>query len=164
MPKVAIVLGSSSDLEVFQDARKLLDAFDVEAPVFILSAHRSPKKTIALAGELTEKGIELVIAGAGGAAHLPGIIAAHTTVPVVGVPVAAPPLEGWDAMLSILQMPKGVPVATMAVGKAGAINAAIFAAQVLAFRYSYLEEKLARLKAKMEETVAFKLSQIISGL
>jgi len=163
-PKVAIVLGSKSDLATFGEAQELLSALGVEAEVHILSAHRSPQKATAFAREAQARGIEAIIAGAGGAAHLPGVLAAHTIVPVIGVPVAASPLQGWDALLSIVQMPKGVPVATMALGAAGAINAAIFAAQLLAGKYPALRERLCRLKAVMEERVSFSLPEILVAL
>ncbi len=162
--KVGLVLGSKSDLAIFEAARELLAAFNIECELHILSAHRSPEQTTRFAKTAGQNGLEVIIAGAGGAAHLPGIIAAHTTLPVIGVPVAISPLTGWDSLLSICQMPKGVPVATMAVGASGAINAAILTAQILALKYPYLKEKLSRLKATMEQRIAFSASEIIEVL
>ncbi len=162
--KAGLVLGSKSDLAMFGDARELLAAFNIECELHILSAHRSPEKSTQFAKTAEQNGLEVIIAGAGGAAHLPGIIAAHTILPVIGVPVAILPLTGWDSLLSICQMPKGVPVATMAVGAAGAINAALLTAQILAHKYPYLKEKLRQLKATMEDKVAFSSSEIIEVL
>jgi 5-(carboxyamino)imidazole ribonucleotide mutase len=162
--KIGLVLGSKSDKTVFADAQELLAALGIECELHILSAHRSPEQTIKFAKTAEQNKLELIIAGAGGAAHLPGIIAAHTSLPVIGVPIAASPLGGWDSLLSICQMPKGVPVATMAVGPAGAINAALFAAQILALKHPSLKKILAQLKATMERDVAFSVPEIIKGL
>ena len=131
-PKVAIVLGSDSDYPVIQDALKLLDDFEISYEVTISSAHRSPDRTQRYAATLEERGVQVIIACAGGAAHLAGVLAAHTILPVVGVPIDSSPLKGLDALLSTSMMPAGVPVATVAIGKAGASNAAILAAQILA--------------------------------
>ncbi len=163
-PKVGLVLGSKSDIATFKEAQELLTAFNIECNLHILSAHRSPEQTAGFAKAAEQNGLEVIIAGAGGAAHLPGIIAAHTSLPVIGVPIAASALSGWDSLLSICQMPKGVPVATMAVGQAGAINAALFTAQILALKYPYLKQKLSKLKDTMEQKVAFLAPEIIKVL
>lgn len=163
-PKVGLVLGSKSDIATFKEAQELLAAFNIECKLHILSAHRSPEQTTRFAKAAEQNGLEVIIAGAGGAAHLPGIIAAHTSLPVIGVPIAASALSGWDSLLSICQMPKGVPVATMAVGQAGAINAALLTAQILAIKHTYLKQKLKRLKDTMEQKVAFSAPEIIKVL
>lgn len=163
-PKVALILGSKSDLPLFNDALALAQALGLTVEVEISSAHRSPEKTKNLAEGAESSGIEVIIAGAGGAAHLAGVIAAHTTLPVIGVPVDIPPLQGWDSLVSMVQMPKGVPVATVAVGKAGATNAAILSAQILALKYPAVKAKLEQLKKKMAQDVAFKLDNILQEL
>jgi 5-(carboxyamino)imidazole ribonucleotide mutase len=162
--KIGLVLGSKSDRGIFEDAQKLLAALGIECDLRILSAHRSPEQTARFAKSAEENGLEVIIAAAGGAAHLPGVIAAHTSLPVIGVPIASSPLAGWDSLLSICQMPKGVPVAAMAVGAAGAINAVLLAAQILALKYPYLKPKLRQLKGTMEQGVAFSASEIIKAL
>ena len=131
-PKVAIVLGSDSDLPVIQDALQLLAEFGIPHEVTVSSAHRSPDRTLRYAVALEGRGLQVVIACAGAAAHLAGVIAAHTILPVIGVPVDSSPLKGLDALLSTSMMPAGVPVATMGIGRAGATNAAVLAAQILA--------------------------------
>jgi phosphoribosylaminoimidazole carboxylase PurE protein len=163
-PKAALILGSKSDLPLFNDALALWKALGIEVEVEVSSAHRSPRKTRNLAEGAEARGVEVIIAGAGGAAHLAGVIAAHTTLPVIGVPVDIAPLQGWDALVSMVQMPKGVPVATVAVGKAGATNAAILSAQILGLKYPAVKEKLLRLKKKMAQDVAFKLDNILAEL
>ncbi len=163
-PKVALILGSQSDLPLFNDALALAKALGVQVEVEISSAHRSPDKTKDLAENAESRGVEIIIAGAGGAAHLAGVIAAHTTLPVIGVPVDIPPLQGWDSLVSMVQMPKGVPVATVAVGKAGATNAAILSAQILALKYPAVKEKLGQLKKKMAQDVAFRIDAILEEL
>lgn len=132
MPKVAIVMGSESDREAVNEAIPFLDYFRIQYEMLVMSAHRTPKNVQKFATEAEEKGFDLIIACAGMAAHLPGVIAAYTRLPVLGVPLAAGPLNGIDSLYSIVQMPAGVPVATMAIGKAGVRNAAIFAAQIIA--------------------------------
>ena len=129
-PVVGIVMGSSSDLEVMGDAAKILTRFHVEHEVHVVSAHRTPEAMIEYARTARERGLKVLIAGAGGAAHLPGMLAAVTTLPVIGVPVALARLDGLDSLLSIVQMPRGVPVATVAIN--GATNAALLALRVLA--------------------------------
>ena len=128
---------------------KTLDEFTIPYEVRILSAHRMPEATLKYARNLAKRGVKVVVAGAGRAAHLPGAIAANTTLPVIGVPLSSPPLEGLDALYSILQMPTGVPVACMAIGKVGAKNAAIMAAQILSLDSSEVEKKLRNYKVRL---------------
>lgn len=142
MPKVAIVMGSQSDAQVMAEAEKFLDYFGIQFEVFTLSAHRTPEATALFAKSAEENGFSAIIAGAGMAAHLPGVIASYTTLPVIGVPLAGSALNGVDALYAIVQMPKGVPVATMSIGKAGAGNAAIFAAEILAPQNVEIKNKL----------------------
>ena len=139
--KVAIFAGSKNDLPLIEETEKILGDFGVEYTVFISSAHRSPQKTVLLSQNL-EKNFSVVIAIAGLSAHLPGIIASYTTLPVIGVPVECGPLQGLDALFSIVQMPSGVPVGTMSIGKSGAKNAALFAIQILAINDKKLREKI----------------------
>lgn len=131
-PLVGLVMGSKSDWETMQHAAAMLDALQIPHAVKIVSAHRTPDLLFEYAATAAEQGLQVIIAGAGGAAHLPGMIAAKTVLPVLGVPVQTAALQGMDSLLSIVQMPGGVPVATFAIGKAGAINAAIFAGSILA--------------------------------
>ena len=155
-PKVAIVLGSDSDYPMVQDALKLLDDFGIANEITISSAHRSPDRTHHYATTLEERGVQVVIACAGGAAHLAGVLAAHTILPVVGVPIDSSPLKGFDALLSTSMMPAGVPVATMGIGKAGASNAAILAAQILARSDTNLAQRLRDYKKKLAANVEAK--------
>lgn len=148
MPKVGIVMGSDSDYEVMAEAAKVLDGLGVSSEITVASAHRSPDATAQYAKSAMERGLKVIIAGAGMAAHLAGAIAANTTLPVIGVPIHASPLGGLDALLATVQMPPGVPVATVAVGKPGAKNAAYLAARILALADEELAEKL---KAQREE-------------
>jgi phosphoribosylaminoimidazole carboxylase PurE protein len=152
-PKVAIVIGSDSDYAVLQDALNLFNEWGVVFEVTVSSAHRSPDRTHRYAVTLEERGLQVVIACAGAAAHLAGVIAAHTILPVIGVPVDSSPLKGLDALLSTSMMPTGVPVATMGIGKAGATNAAILAAQILARSDAPLAQKLKDYKKQMAERV-----------
>lgn len=152
-PKVLIVMGSDSDLPVMEEASKALSEFGVAHRMAIASAHRTPEKTAALAREAGEKGTRVIIAGAGSAAHLAGVLAANTTLPVIGVPLESSPLSGIDALLSTAQMPAGVPVATMSIGKAGARNAGILAAEILALSDETLARKLADFRKRMAEKV-----------
>src|SRR6201993_4674371 len=131
-PLVAIVMGSDSDLEIMRESGKALDEFGVAYEMDITSAHRSPSRTGEFARNAAARGIKAIIAGAGGAAHLAGVIAAETTLPVIGVPIPSSSLQGLDSLLATVQMPAGIPVATVAIGKAGATNAGILAAQMLA--------------------------------
>jgi len=163
MAKLAIVLGSKSDQPFFEQPVKLLAALGIEANLHILSAHRSPNKTAEFAKSAESEGMELIIAAAGGAAHLPGVIAAHTNLPVIGVPIPGS-LGGMDALLSMVQMPKGVPVATLAIGEAGALNAAMLAGQILGIKYPEIRQKMARIKLKMEEDTAFNLASVLQAL
>jgi 5-(carboxyamino)imidazole ribonucleotide mutase len=142
-PLVSILMGSKNDLEVLTEARAVLDGFGVPHETRVLSAHRSPDALFAYVADAEKRGVEVFIAGAGGAAHLPGVVAAKTTRPVLGVPIASTALLGLDALLAIVQMPKGVPVATFAVGKAGAGNAAIFAAMILGQKRPEIAGKVA---------------------
>ena len=147
-PKVLILIGSARDQDVMLKAAKLLEEFNVSCQMEVSSAHRDPHKTKRLAQEAEKKGIRVIIAGAGMAAHLPGVIASHTTLPVIGVPLSASSLLGLDSLLSMVQMPSGIPVATMAVGDAGAKNAAILAVQILALSDDELKKKLEEFKKK----------------
>ena len=150
--KVAVIMGSDSDLEVMRPAIKTLAEFGIEYEAHVISAHRTPDRAASLAREAKEKGFGVIIAAAGKAAHLAGVLAAHTTLPVIGVPVKSSTLDGLDALLSTVQMPAGVPVATVAID--GAANAAILAAQMLALSDRALAEKLAAHKKRLaEETV-----------
>ena len=154
MGKVAVIMGSASDLSVMQEAIDILQSFDIEVVVDIVSAHRTPEKMVTFAKEAHQKGIKVIIAGAGGAAHLPGMVASISPLPVIGVPVKSRnSIDGWDSVLSILQMPAGVPVATVALN--GAKNAGILATQILASSDPiFLEKEIAfkeNLKAKVEE-------------
>jgi len=150
---VLIIMGSDSDHDVMREAADILEEFGVGYEMRISSAHRSPKRTTALAERASRSGVKVIITGAGAAAHLAGVIASHTTLPVIGVPVDSSPLKGVDALLSTLQMPAGIPVATMVVGKAGARNAGILALQILALGDSGLRAKLGRYKAKLAAAV-----------
>ena len=153
---VGIIMGSDSDLPVMQEAFEVLTSFDIPAEITVASAHRSPQRVSEYARTARRRGLKVLIAGAGGAAHLAGVLAAETSLPVIGVPIASSPLTGWDALLSIVQMPAGVPVATMAVGKAGARNAAILATQILAVADNKLQERLEHYKRELAEKVAEK--------
>lgn len=146
--KVAIVMGSVSDEVVMKKASDVLKEFGVEYEIDVLSAHRMPNKTREFARSIDDKGIEVIIAGAGKAAHLPGVIASYTTVPVIGVPIKTSDLGGMDSLLSMVQMPSGVPVACVSID--GAKNAAYLAIQILALKYDDLASKLKKYKAKME--------------
>lgn len=152
-PQVAIVMGSDSDLPVMQEAANILDEFGVPYELCIASAHRAPDLTEALAKNAHKKGIEVIIAGAGAAAHLAGVIASKTTLPVLGVPIDSSSLKGLDSLLSTVQMPGGIPVATMAIGKAGAKNAALLAIRFLALEDKALNDRLAAYVKKMARDV-----------
>lgn len=152
-PLVSVVMGSTSDWEVMQHAVTVLKEFDVPHESKVVSAHRTPDLLFQFAGEAKARGIQCIIAGAGGAAHLPGMIAAKTTVPVLGVPVNSKYLKGMDSLLSIVQMPKGIPVATFAIGEAGAANAGLFAVALLAVNDSELSAQLNEFRRKQTESV-----------
>ena len=151
-PAVAIVMGSDSDLPVMEETAQVLSEFGVPYEMTVSSAHRSPERTAEYAGKAEERGIEVIIAGAGGAAHLAGVIAAHTILPVIGVPMESG-LLGLDSLLSTVQMPGGVPVAAVAIGKAGARNAGILAVQILAGHHPELKKSLHRHKASLAAKV-----------
>ncbi len=159
-PKVAIILGSDSDYPVIEDMIGILKNFGVEYEVVVSSAHRSPERTHRYALELERRGIEVAIACAGAAAHLAGVIAANTILPVIGVPIDSSPLQGLDALLSTSMMPAGVPVATMGIGKSGASNAAVLAAQILARNDSALQERLRKYKKQLAERVEQKDAEL----
>lgn len=152
-PLAGVVMGSKSDWDTMRHAAELLESLGVPYEKRIVSAHRTPRLLAEYASTAEERGLEIIIAGAGGAAHLPGMIAAHTIVPVLGVPVESHALKGMDSLLSIVQMPGGVPVATFAIGKAGAINAGLFAAAALSSRRPELREKLRAWRAEQTERV-----------
>lgn len=152
--KVLILMGSKSDAEVMAEASRVLDALGVPFTTTVSSAHRSPGRTQELVREAEKKGYSVIIAGAGMAAHLAGVVAAETVLPVIGVPLASSPLSGLDSLLSTAQMPGGVPVATMAIGKAGAQNAGYLAAQILALSDAKLRKKLKERRREMAEAVA----------
>ena len=152
-PVVGIVMGSASDWPSLEPAAALLQEWGIGVEVSVASAHRSPHKAQAYAREAADRGIKIIIAAAGAAAHLAGVLAAETTLPVIGVPIPSSSLQGLDSLLSTVQMPAGVPVATMAVGTAGAKNAALLAAQILALSDSRLQEKLKQHKLELEAKV-----------
>jgi phosphoribosylaminoimidazole carboxylase PurE protein len=149
-PLVGVVMGSSSDKGVMDECVSTLKELVIPFEVTVSSAHRSPDRTRDYAVKARERGIEIIIAGAGWAAHLAGVLASHTTLPIIGVPIDSSPLKGIDALLSTVQMPPGVPVATMSVGKGGAVNAAVFAAQILALKYPDIATSLEGYKQRMK--------------
>ena len=159
-PLIGIIMGSDSDLPVMQEAVKVLKQFEVPYEIGVYSAHRSPHRTAEYVRTARQRGLKLIIAGAGSSAHLAGVTAAETTLPVIGVPIDSSPLSGFDALLSTVQMPPGVPVATMGVGKSGATNAAIFAVEVLALSEQQLASKLTEYKAGLEQAVAEKSKKV----
>lgn len=150
-PKIGVIMGSDSDLPVMQEAAEILDQFELEYELTVVSAHRTPKRLINYAETAEKKGLDVIIAGAGGAAHLPGMIAALTTVPVIGVPIKTSKLSGLDSLYSIVQMPPGVPVATVAIN--GAQNAALLAVQILARSDQELNKKQKNYRKEMKEKV-----------
>jgi 5-(carboxyamino)imidazole ribonucleotide mutase len=152
-PLVGIVMGSKSDWEQMSAATEVLNEFKVPHEVRVLSAHRTPDITLDYAASAVERGLQVMIAGAGGAAHLPGVIAAKTILPVIGVPMMTTALNGMDSLLSIVQMPRGVPVATMAIGKSGAANAGLFAVTILALGRADLAEQLVKWRAARAQEV-----------
>ncbi|HWK44434.1 MAG TPA: 5-(carboxyamino)imidazole ribonucleotide mutase [Stellaceae bacterium] len=152
--QVGIIMGSQSDWETMGHAATTLTQLGVAAETRIVSAHRTPDRLVAYAGSARERGLQVIIAGAGGAAHLPGMVAAMTPLPVLGVPVESHALRGMDSLLSIVQMPAGIPVGTLAIGKAGAINAALLAAAILALRDPAIASALDRFRASQTAAVA----------
>ena len=159
-PIVGIIVGSDSDLPLIKETASVLDELNIPYEVTIGSAHRTPERVSEYASTASERGIKVIIAGAGGSAHLPGVIASKTNLPVIGVPVDNSPLNGVDALYSIVQMPAGIPVASMAIGKAGARNAGIFSAQILALMDSELAQRLVDFRKKMAESVQSKADKL----
>lgn len=157
---VGVVIGSDSDLPVIQETVNMLNRLGVGHELTIASAHRSPERVRTWLKAVEAKGAEVIIAGAGGAAHLPGVVAADTILPVIGIPMPTLYLNGTDSLYSIVQMPSGIPVATMAVGKAGAGNAAIFAAQILARKYEPIAENLRKFKQEMAQGIEKKAQKL----
>ena len=151
--QVAIVMGSASDWDVMTNASKLLDKFGIEHESRVLSAHRTPKQLEEFIVEAEKNGIQVFIAGAGLAAALPGVVAAQTTIPVIGVPLIAGSLDGMDALMAIVQMPPGIPVGTVAIGKPGAINAALYAISIMALKDESLAKQLKNYRAEQAEKV-----------
>jgi len=150
---IGIVMGSTSDWETMKAAAKMLEEFGVPYEAKAMSAHRTPQLVAEWATGAAKRGMKAIIAGAGGAAHLAGVVAAHTTLPVLGVPIPSKHLQGLDSLLSTVQMPKGIPVATFAIGEAGAANAALYAVAILALSDSGLAKKLTEFRAKQTEAV-----------
>jgi phosphoribosylaminoimidazole carboxylase PurE protein len=150
---VSIVMGSDSDLDVMREAATALEGFGIAYEIDVTSAHRSPERTAEYAQKAASRGVRVIIAGAGGAAHLAGVIAAHTSLPVIGVPIPSTALNGLDSLLATVQMPAGIPVATVAIGKPGATNAGILAAQILALSNASLAKKLSGHKEKLANSV-----------
>lgn len=159
-PLVAIVVGSESDLPLVQETTNILDGFEIPYKITIGSAHRTPERVTEFVSNAVEQGVKVIIAAAGSAAHLPGVIASKTILPVIGIPVDSSPLNGVDALYSIVQMPAGIPVASMAIGKAGARNAGIYAAQILATADKKIAQKLLEFRQKMAETVIEKAEEL----
>ena len=157
-------MGSDSDLEIMKEAGKSLDDFGVAYEIDVTSAHRSPDRTADYARKAAERGIKVIIAGAGGAAHLAGVIAAHTTLPVIGVPIPATSLNGMDSLLATVQMPAGIPVATVAIGKPGATNAGILAAQMIALADAGVAKKMTAHKEKLAKGVEEKSEKLKASL
>ena len=152
-PKVGIIMGSKSDLPVMKQAAEMLEEFGVSFELTVVSAHRTPERMFDYAKSAKNRGLKAIIAGAGGAAHLPGMVAALTLIPVLGVPVESKKLKGLDSLLSIAQMPKGIPVGTLAVGEDGAINAALLAAAIIANNNSKVKKKLENWKFSQTKSV-----------
>lgn len=159
-PRVVIIMGSDSDLPVMEEAAVMLDRFGLPHLMTVASAHRTPQRTVRIVKDAERKGAEVIIAGAGMAAHLPGVIASHTILPVIGVPMDSSPLKGMDALLSIVQMPPGIPVATVSIGKAGARNAAILAAQIIGLKDKVVAQKLRDHRKEMAKDVETRAARI----
>ncbi|HEX5981759.1 MAG TPA: 5-(carboxyamino)imidazole ribonucleotide mutase [Nitrososphaeraceae archaeon] len=156
--EVAIIMGSDSDLTIMKDAAQILEDFNISYDLTIVSAHRTPKRMVQYATEACQKGIKVIIAGAGGSAHLPGMIASLTSLPVIGVPIRGNSLDGLDSLLSIVQMPPGVPVATVAIN--GGKNAAILACQILGIENKTIFEKIEKYKLQLKNKVLTKASKL----
>jgi phosphoribosylaminoimidazole carboxylase PurE protein len=163
-PLVSIVMGSDSDLEIMRAAGTALDQFGIAYEMDVTSAHRSPDRTADFARKARGRGIRVIIAGAGGAAHLAGVIAAHTTLPVIGVPVPSTSLQGMDSLLATVQMPAGIPVATVAIGSPGATNAGILAAQMIGLSDEAIAQKLDAHKEKLARGVEEKSKKMQSSM
>jgi len=159
-PVVGIIMGSDSDLQVMQEAAIILKQFEIPYEIGVYSAHRSPHRTAEYVKSARQRGLKLIIAGAGSSAHLAGVTAADTPLPVIGVPIDSSPLSGLDSLLSTVQMPPGVPVATMGVGKSGATNAGLFAVQILALQNEKLMNRLVEYKEQLEKSLAEKSRKV----
>ena len=157
-PLVGIIMGSDSDLPIMQEAAKILEFFEIEFEVTVVSAHRTPERLFKYSKEAEKRGIRVIIAGAGGAAHLPGMVASITPLPVIGVPVKSASLEGMDSLLSIVQMPGGIPVATVAIN--GAKNAGILAAEILGVKYKEIRKKIKTYKKELKDEVEKKAENL----
>jgi len=158
--RVLILMGSDSDLPVMEETGKILEDFAVPYKMAVASAHRTPERVVKLIREAEKNGAEAVIAGAGMAAHLAGVVAAHTILPVIGIPLSSSQLDGFDALLSTVQMPPGIPVGTMGIGKAGAKNAALFVLQIIAVKDRVVREKMKRFRSRLKQEVAEKDKKI----
>jgi len=161
-PLVGILMGSDSDLQIMQEASVMLQEFGIEYEMTIASAHRTPKKVMEYAANAEKRGLKVIIAGAGWAAHLAGVVASQTTLPVIGVPIDSSPLKGLDALLATAMMPSGVPVATMSLGKSGAKNAGVFAAQIIATSDIKIANRLKVFRVEMEREVEEKAKRLVS--
>ncbi len=150
---VGVIMGSKSDWETMSHAAQVFDSLGIPYEVRVLSAHRTPDATLEYAGSAESRGLEVIIAAAGGAAHLAGVVAAKTTLPVLGVPVASNALNGLDSLLSVVQMPAGVPVGTLAIGKSGAVNAALFAAAILGNKYPEIKDAVKRYRQAQAQAI-----------
>ncbi|RJR22337.1 MAG: 5-(carboxyamino)imidazole ribonucleotide mutase [Nitrospiraceae bacterium] len=159
-PKVLILMGSDSDVPVMEKAAKMLEDFKIPYHMTVSSAHRTPERTLKIVKNAEKNGVDVIIAGAGAAAHLAGVIAAHTTLPVIGVPIDSSALNGVDALYSTVMMPPGIPVGTMAIGKGGAKNAAIFAAQILGLKDAGIAKRLKEYKKEMAREVEKKAKKV----
>jgi 5-(carboxyamino)imidazole ribonucleotide mutase len=153
-PQISVIMGSKSDFPTMQKACEILDILEVPYETLIVSAHRTPERMFEFAKSAEGRGVQAIIAGAGGAAHLPGMVASLTKVPVLGVPIESKSLKGLDSLLSIVQMPGGIPVATFAIGEAGAKNAAIFAAAIISLKDKKISEKLDKFRKDQTESIA----------
>ncbi|MFZ1981370.1 MAG: 5-(carboxyamino)imidazole ribonucleotide mutase [Smithella sp.] len=160
---VSVVMGSDSDLPIMTETTKVLEEFGIDFELILTSAHRTPQRTTKFAASAAGRGIKVIVVGAGAAAHLAGVIASQTTLPVIGIPINATALNGLDALLSTVQMPGGIPVATMAIGKAGAKNAALFAARILALEDKELRAKLSAYIKKMAKDVEKKQKNLTTS-
>src|SRR6202166_5271823 len=163
-PRVSIVMGSDSDLDIMREAAKTLEEFGIEYEIDVTSAHRSPERTAEYARKAAGRGIRVIIAGAGGAAHLAGVNTAHTTLTVIGVPIPSTSLQGMDSLLATVQMPAGIPVATVAIGKPGATNAGILAAQILGVADTSIAKKLSAHKEKLARGVEEKSKKMKASM